>query len=116
MSKTKKFRVLLDEPDSFIIPGACDAMSAILIEEKRFNSIYATGAGISNTQLGWVDVGLTPLKEVADIVSRMADVTTVPIVVDVDIGFGNAINMIRTVREFEKAVATIQIEDQISPK
>jgi 2-methylisocitrate lyase-like PEP mutase family enzyme len=117
MNKCKDFQKLLQEPGSFILPGAYDAMSAKLIEEIGFKAIYATGAGISNAQLGWADVGLTSLKEVVDIVARMTDVTNVPIVVDGDTGFGNAINVIRTVREFERAgVAAIQMEDQVSPK
>jgi 2-methylisocitrate lyase-like PEP mutase family enzyme len=117
MTKTKEFQKLLLEPGSFVLPGAYDAMSAKLIEETGFKAIYATGAGISNAQLGWADVGLTSLKEVVDIVARMADVTTIPIVADADTGFGNAINVIRTVREFERAgVAAIQLEDQVSPK
>jgi 2-methylisocitrate lyase-like PEP mutase family enzyme len=117
MSKCKNFQSLLREPGSFILPGAYDAMSAKLIEETGFKAIYATGAGISNAQLGWADVGLTSLKEVVDIVTRMADVTNIPILVDADTGFGNAINVIRTVKEFERAgVAAIQMEDQVSPK
>lgn len=117
MSKCKDFQSLLREPGSFILPGAYDAMSAKLIEETGFKAIYATGAGISNAQLGWADVGLTSLKEVVDIVTRMADVTNIPILVDADTGFGNAINVIRTVKEFERAgVAAIQMEDQVSPK
>jgi 2-methylisocitrate lyase-like PEP mutase family enzyme len=117
MNKTKEFQKLLVEPGSFILPGAYDAMSARLIEEIGFKAIYATGAGISNSQLGWADVGLTSLKEVVDIVARMCDVASIPIVADADTGFGNAINVIRTVREFEKAgVAAIQMEDQVSPK
>ncbi|MFB3163987.1 oxaloacetate decarboxylase [Neobacillus sp. 179-J 1A1 HS] len=117
MSKCKDFQSLLREPGSFVLPGAYDSMSAKLIEEIGFKAIYATGAGISNAQLGWADVGLTSLKEVVDIVARMADVTNIPIVVDGDTGFGNAINVIRTVKEFERAgVAAIQMEDQVSPK
>jgi 2-methylisocitrate lyase-like PEP mutase family enzyme len=117
MNKCNDFQSLLREPKSFILPGAYDAMSAKLIEETGFRAIYATGAGISNAQLGWADVGLTSLKEVVDIVARMADVTNIPIVVDGDTGFGNAINVIRTVKEFERAgVAAIQMEDQVSPK
>jgi 2-methylisocitrate lyase-like PEP mutase family enzyme len=117
MNKTKKFQELLKQRGSFILPGAYDSMSARLIEEMGFKAIYATGAGISNAQLGWADVGLTSLKEVVDIVARMADVTTIPIVVDADTGFGNAINVMRTVHEFERAgVAAIQMEDQVSPK
>jgi 2-methylisocitrate lyase-like PEP mutase family enzyme len=117
MKKTYEFQKLLQQPGSFILPGAYDAMSAKLIEETGFKAIYATGAGISNAQLGWADVGLTSLKEVVDIVTRMADVTNIPIIVDADTGFGNAINVIRTVKEFERAgVAAIQMEDQVSPK
>lgn len=117
MKKTEQFQKLLQTPGSFILPGAYDAMSARLIEENGFKAIYATGAGISNAQLGWADVGLTTLKEVADFVARMADVTTIPIVVDADTGFGNAINVMRTVKEFERAgAAAIQLEDQVSPK
>lgn len=117
MKKTNEFQKLLQEPGSFILPGAYDAMSAKLIEENGFKAIYATGAGISNAQLGWADVGLTSMKEVVDIVTRMADVTNIPIVVDADTGFGNAINVMRTVKEFERAgAAAIQMEDQVSPK
>jgi 2-methylisocitrate lyase-like PEP mutase family enzyme len=117
LTKTKEFQKLLQEPGAFIVPGAYDSMTARLVEEIGFKAIYATGAGISNAQLGWADVGLTSLKEVVDIVSRMADVTTIPIVADADTGFGNALNVIRTVREFERAgVAAIQMEDQVSPK
>ena len=87
MNKCKDFQKLLHEPGSFILPGAYDAMSAKLIEEIGFKAIYATGAGISNAQLGWADVGLTSLNEVVDIVARLTDVTNVPIVVDGDTGF-----------------------------
>jgi 2-methylisocitrate lyase-like PEP mutase family enzyme len=111
------FKELIYQPGPFILPGAYDAMSARIIEETGFKAIYATGAGISNAQLGWADVGLTSMKEVLDVVSRMIDVTTIPIVVDIDTGFGNAINVIRTVRDFERiGVSAIQLEDQVSPK
>lgn len=92
-------------------------MTARLVEEVGFSAVYATGAGISNARLGWADVGLTTLTEIVDIVSRIADVTSIPIIADADTGYGNAVNVIRTVREFERAgVAAIQIEDQVSPK
>ncbi|MFJ7858778.1 oxaloacetate decarboxylase [Peribacillus sp. NPDC097206] len=117
MDKKLRLRELINAPNSFMLPGAYDSMSACLIEELGFQAIYATGAGISNAQLGWADVGLTSMKEVLDIVARMTDVTNIPIIADLDTGFGNAINVIRSVREFERAgVAGIQIEDQISPK
>ncbi|WP_455675809.1 isocitrate lyase/PEP mutase family protein [Pradoshia sp.] len=117
ISKTRQFQNLLNGSDSFILPGAYDGMTARLIEEAGFEAIYATGAGISNAQLGWADVGLTTLTEIAQVVSWMADVTTIPLVVDADTGFGNAINMQRTVRILERAgAAAIQIEDQVMPK
>jgi 2-methylisocitrate lyase-like PEP mutase family enzyme len=117
MSKNKQLKSLLNQPNAFILPGAYDGMTARLIEEFGFPAIYATGAGISNSQLGWADVGLTTLTEIVDVVSRMSDVTTVPIIVDGDTGFGNAINVIRTVKSLERAGASaIQLEDQVSPK
>lgn len=117
MNKQQKLKELIQSPGAFILPGAYDAMSARIIEQLGYEAIYATGAGISNAQLGWADVGLTSMKEVVDIVARMTDVTNIPVIADIDTGFGNAINVIRTVREFERAgVAGIQMEDQISPK
>lgn len=117
MNRNQEFRRLLNEPGAFILPGAFDAMSARIIEELGYKAIYSTGAGISNAQLGWADVGLVSLKEVVDIVARITDVTSIPVVVDADTGFGNAINVIRTVRELEKAGASaIQLEDQVYPK
>ncbi|MEK4530177.1 isocitrate lyase/PEP mutase family protein [Solibacillus sp. FSL K6-1554] len=117
MKKTEMFQQLLASKDTFILPGAFDAMTARIIEETGFKAIYATGAGISNAQLGWADVGLATLTEIAQVVSWMSEVTTVPIVVDADTGFGNAINMQRTVKVLEKAgAAALQIEDQVMPK
>jgi len=117
LKKTEMFQQLLAGKDTFILPGAFDAMTARIIEETGFKAIYATGAGISNAQLGWADVGLTTLTEIAQVVSWMSEVTTIPIVVDADTGFGNAINMQRTVKVLEKAgAAALQIEDQVMPK
>ncbi len=117
MSKKEKFQQLLQRPETFILPGAFDAMTARLVEESGFEAIYVTGAGISNAQLGWADVGLTTLSEIAQVVSWMADVTNVPLIVDADTGFGNAVNMQRTVKLLERAgAAAIQIEDQVMPK
>lgn len=117
MKKTEQFQQLLQNPSTFILPGAYDGMTARIIEEAGFPAIYATGAGISNAQLGWADVGLTTATEISQVVSWMADVTNIPIVVDADTGFGNAINMQRTVKMLERAGASaIQIEDQVMPK
>jgi 2-methylisocitrate lyase-like PEP mutase family enzyme len=117
MSKSSRFKQLLKEQDIILMPGAYDGMSARLVEETGFQAMLATGAGISNSQLGWADVGLVTMTEMAQSIARMADVTTVPILADADTGYGNAINLIRTVREFERAgVAGIQLEDQVAPK
>jgi len=117
MSKATRFRELLKNDGIIVMPGAYDGLSARLVEETGFQAMLATGAGISNSQLGWADVGLTTMTEVAQAISRMADVTTIPILADADTGYGNAINVIRMVREFERAgAAGIQIEDQVMPK
>jgi len=117
MSKTRRFKELIHNEGILIMPGAYDGMSSRLVEETGFQAMLATGAGISNSQLGWADVGLTTMTEVAQAVARMADVTTLPILADADTGYGNAINVIRMVKEFERAgAAGIQLEDQIAPK
>ncbi len=117
MNKSARFKELLKGENIIIMPGAYDGMSARLVEETGFEAMLATGAGISNSQLGWADVGLTTMTEVAQAVTRMADVTNIPILADMDTGFGNAINVIRAIREFERAgAAGIQLEDQVAPK
>ncbi|MFB4168286.1 oxaloacetate decarboxylase [Virgibacillus sp. JSM 102003] len=117
MEKTTKVRELLNQDGIIITPGGYDAMSAKIIEETGFDLMLATGAGISNSQLGIADVGLTSMHEVMASVDHMAQATNIPIIADVDTGFGNAINLIRTIKEFEKiGAAGVQIEDQVSPK
>ncbi len=117
MKKTSKFKELINHNGILIMPGGYDAMSARLIEETGFQAMLATGAGISNSQLGIADVGLTTMTEVVQQVTKMADVTKIPILADMDTGYGNALNVIRTVREFERSgAAGIQIEDQVAPK
>jgi len=100
-----------------ILPGAYDALSARLIEAAGFDGIYVTGAGFANSGLGVPDIGLVSVTELRDHVMRIADVVTIPLVVDADTGFGNAINVGRTVRQLERAGASaLQLEDQVSPK
>lgn len=114
--KRLELRRLL-ESDMFIVaPGAYDAVSAAAISEAGFPVVHATGAGIS-CSLGYPDVGLLGMREVADHVQRMVEVTTVPLIADIDTGYGNQLNAIRTIREFERiGVAGLHIEDQVSPK
>ena len=103
--------------DPLLLPGAPNALTARLIEEVGFEAIYLSGAGIANTYLGAPDIGLVTLSELADHVGAMRDAVSLPIVVDGDTGFGNAINVARAVRLLERAGANaIQLEDQVSPK
>lgn len=100
-----------------VLPGAADAMTARLAERAGFDAVYVTGAGIANVVLGVPDVGLTTLSEVVTQVEHIADAVELPLLVDMDTGFGNAINARRAVRDLERAgAAGIQIEDQTFPK
>jgi methylisocitrate lyase len=106
-----------DQSDLIVAPGAANAITARLIEEAGFPVVYVTGAGLSNSMLGLADVGLLSFKEVIDQVKYICDAVEIPVIADGDTGFGNAINLIRTVKEFEKAgVSAIQLEDQNTPK
>lgn len=107
----------LGEGRALVLPGAYDALSARLIEAAGFDAVYVTGAGLANSSLGVPDIGLVTATELRDHVARIADVVNVPLVVDADTGFGNAINVARTVRQLERAGASaLQIEDQTFPK
>ena len=113
----QRLRALLDRPEPLVLPGCSDALTARLAVGAGFEAVYATGAGIANTLLGVPDVGLTTMTELVDQVARITSAVDVPVVADIDTGFGNAINARRAVIEFERAgVAAIQIEDQVFPK
>ena len=100
-----------------VIPGAADALTARIIEATGFPLVYVTGAGVANAHLGAPDLGLTTATEVAVQVAAIREAVSLPIIVDGDTGFGNALNLQRTVRAFERAGASaIQIEDQVFPK
>lgn len=114
---TTGLKNLLAARKGIVLPGAANALTARIIAEQGFDAIYVTGAGIANTYLGLPDIGLVSLKEVVDHVSVMRDITDLPLLVDGDTGFGNAVNVVRTVEQFEKAGASgIQLEDQVFPK
>ncbi|MFG1210964.1 isocitrate lyase/phosphoenolpyruvate mutase family protein [Xanthobacter flavus] len=99
------------------VPGTANAMFARVIENLGFDAIYVSGAGIANMALGAPDIGLTTLTEVAEATAAISDAVSLPIIVDADTGFGNAVNMVRTIRMLERAgAAGIQIEDQVFPK
>ncbi|WP_327751849.1 isocitrate lyase/phosphoenolpyruvate mutase family protein [Sphingobium sp. SJ10-10] len=100
-----------------LAPGAANALFARIVEDLGFECVYVTGAGIANMALGAPDIGLTTLDDIAGTVSRMADAVSLPLIVDADTGFGNAVNTFRTMKVLERAGASaIQLEDQLFPK
>jgi 2-methylisocitrate lyase-like PEP mutase family enzyme len=116
-SPNNVLKALVARRQAVIIPGAPNARAARLIEDIGFEAIYVTGAGVTNMFLGTPDLGLITLAELADHVAAMRDVVSLPLIVDADTGFGNAINVTRTVKVLERAGASaIQIEDQVFPK
>ncbi len=117
MKPTTRLRARLAQPNILIAPGAADALTARLIQESGFDAVYATGAGIANAQFALPDIGLLTMTEMVDQVRRIVDAVEVPVIADADTGYGNPLNVQRTVREYERAgVAAIQLEDQVSPK
>jgi len=116
MRRTTQFRRLLEGKAILVAPGAFDGLSARLIEKAGFPLAYVTGGGIARS-MGYPDMGLLTMSEVISRVKNMVDVTEIPVLADADTGYGNALNVMRTVREFETVgVAGIHIEDQITPK
>ncbi len=103
--------------ETVLAPGCYDALGARLIEEAGFDAVYMTGFGSAASRLGQPDVGLLTLSEMVDNAHRIVDAVGIPVIADADTGYGNALNVIRTVREYEAAgVAAIHIEDQVMPK
>lgn len=118
MRTTTRLRELLTRPEALIIPGAYDALSARLIVQAGFPAVYMTGFGTSASVLGQPDVGLLTMSEMVSRAAALAAVAgDVPLIADADTGYGNPINVRRTIREYERAgVAGLHIEDQIWPK
>lgn len=117
MRKTTRLRQLLQGPGILMAPGAHDALTARLIEQAGFPACYMTGAGTVGALLGLPDVGLITLTEMVMNARYIARAVSIPVISDADQGYGNAINVMRTVREYEAAgVAGIHVEDQIFPK
>ena len=114
----RTLRALVGKQDRpLMLPGAANALTARVVEDAGFDAVYVTGAGVTNTYLGMPDHGILTLDELCGHVDAICDVVGIPVVVDADTGFGNALNVQRTVRRLERAgAAGIQIEDQVSPK
>jgi 2-methylisocitrate lyase-like PEP mutase family enzyme len=116
-STRRAFRVLLKPAAAVVLPGVSNALAARVVADLGFPAAYVTGAGIANTFLGIPDNGLVTLTELADHVGAIREIFPRPLMVDADTGFGNAVNMVRTVKLLERAGAdAIQIEDQVFPK
>ncbi len=117
MRSTTRLKDLVSRREALTVPGVPNALFARVVEDLGFSAVYLTGAGLANMHLGAPDIGLTTVTEVASTVAAIADAVSLPIIVDADTGFGNALNMVRTVRVLERAgAAGIQIEDQVFPK
>jgi carboxyvinyl-carboxyphosphonate phosphorylmutase len=116
-SAPRRLRELLTAGELVVAPGAYDALSARLVEEAGFRAVYMTGFGTAASLLGRPDIGLLSASEMIDNARRIAGCVAIPVIADADTGYGNPINVIRTVRDYERAgVAGIHLEDQVMPK
>ncbi len=117
MNTRQRLRQLAAARRGALVPGAFNALSARVIEDLGFEAVYITGAGVTNMWLGLPDQGFMGLAEIADHTARIRDAVELPLLVDADTGFGNALNVYHTVRTLERAGADgIQLEDQVAPK
>lgn len=113
----QQLRALVEARRGVLVPGAFNALSARVIEDLGYEAIYVTGAGVTNMWFGMPDQGFMGLAEIADHTARIRDAVSLPLIVDADTGFGNALNVHHTVRVLERAGADcIQLEDQVAPK
>ncbi|KRC18169.1 MULTISPECIES: isocitrate lyase/PEP mutase family protein [unclassified Acidovorax] len=117
MNTKQQLRAMVQARRGAIVPGAFNALSARVIEDLGFEALYITGAGVTNMWFGLPDQGFVGLAEMADHTARIRDAVGLPLIVDADTGFGNALNVRHTVRTLERAGADcIQFEDQVAPK
>ena len=116
MNARRKLQALLARKGYTIVPGAYDVLTARLVQLAGFEGVYLTGGGYSRSN-GYPDIGLLTMTEVTQWISRVVDAVEIPVIADMDAGYGNALNVIRAVREYEKTgVAAFHLEDQVSPK
>ena len=116
MEQRRRLRALIERPAYTIAPGAYDVLSARLVQLAGFEAVYLSGGAFSRAN-GYPDIGLLTLTEVTRWIGMTADAVEIPVIADADAGYGNALNVVRTVREFEKAgAAGFHLEDQVSPK
>ena len=116
MTPRQELRRLIGQTGYTMVPGAYDTLTARLVEAAGFAAVYLTGGGYSRAS-GYPDLGLLSLTENVQFIGRTVEAVAIPVIADADTGYGNAINVIRTVREYEKTgVAGFHLEDQVSPK
>jgi 2-methylisocitrate lyase-like PEP mutase family enzyme len=116
-SPGERVRDLFTTDHGLLLPGVPNALTALIAQDLGFDAVYLTGAGLTNTYLGLPDIGLISLPEIVANTAAVADAVDLPLVVDADTGFGNAIAVARTVRVLERAgAAGLQLEDQVAPK
>ena len=116
MNQRKIFKQLLQRDGIVVAPGCFDGLSARLVEEAGFEAAYLSGGAVARS-MGLPDIGLVTMSEVIERAAQVVAAVKIPVIADADTGYGNAINLVRTVREFERVgVAAIHIEDQITPK
>ena len=117
MNTKQQLKALAHARRGVIVPGAFNALSARVVADLGFEALYVTGAGVTNMWFGLPDQAFMGLTDIADHTARIRDAVDLPLIVDADTGFGNALNVMRSVRQLERAGASaIQLEDQTSPK
>jgi 2-methylisocitrate lyase-like PEP mutase family enzyme len=117
MTHAAALRRRLAQPEALKVPGVFDGLSALLVERAGFEAAFLSGASLAYTRFGRPDLGLVSFAELLGTVRTLRERTVLPLIVDIDTGFGNALNVARTVRELEKAGASaLQMEDQVAPK
>ena len=116
-SRRRTLRTLVEQKQGLVVPGAYDGISARLVQQAGFPAVYMTGYGTAASRLGLPDLGFAGLAEMADHARNMASAVSIPLIADADTGYGNALNVRRTVRMYETAgVAALHLEDQMLPK
>jgi 2,3-dimethylmalate lyase len=117
MKRTTRLREMIGSPEILSAPGAYDAFTAKMVEQAGFQAVYMSGFAVAASAVGLPDIGLVTMTEMANNARHMADAVSIPVIADADTGYGNHLNVMRTVEEYERAgIAAVQIEDQVSPK
>src|ERR687898_1836852 len=116
MISRQSFKQMLQRGNLLVAPGCFDGLSARLVEEAGFEAAYLSGGAVARS-MGIPDIGFVTMSEVIERAAQVVSAVKIPVIADADTGYGNAVNLVRTVREYERAgVAAIHIEDQITPK